>query len=90
MKTTRRSIDCHHSCKGICTGLEVAATSEKEGIAVLEAFRDQCTFPEIREMVTLLIFKRREMLKLVEETRTRVREQFDVLEQIQSGFDSKA
>ena len=84
---SHRTIDCHQSCKGICTSLEVASASEQKAIALYEELRDQCNYPDIRQMIESLIAKRQEMLRLIEETRTKVREQFDVLDQVQAGFE---
>lgn len=79
---------CDQTCKGICTSLDAAAASETKAIVVYERLREQCTFPDIREMLEVLIARRQEILRLVDETRRRIRERFDVLDKVRESYET--
>ena len=83
------SIHCDQTCKGICTSLEAASASELNAIGIYTTLRDQCTYPEIKVMLDELIGKRREMIKLIEETRSKIEQKFGVLDQIREGYSSE-
>jgi hypothetical protein len=78
---------CAHSCKALCTALERATEEEKKAILQYAAFRDECTYPDVKVMLNELILLRQKSIKLLEETKLKLRGKFDVLDQIREGFN---
>jgi rubrerythrin len=81
------AITCQQTCRGICTSLEAATVSEQKAIGLYETLRDQCTYPEVRIMLTELIEKRRQLLVLIEGTQRRIHEKFDALDQVRDHYE---
>ncbi len=84
MKTDVR---CAHTCKGFCTALESATLREKEAILQYDALRDECNYPDVRTILNELIIHRQKSIRLLEEAKSVLRSKFDVIEQIQEGFE---
>jgi hypothetical protein len=80
------SIHCDQTCKGICTSLEAASAGELKAIVLYTTLRSQCTYPDIQIMLDALIEKRREMIRLIDETQTKIRQKFEVLDRIRDSF----
>ena len=80
-------IKCEHNCKGLCNAMEIASTQEKQAILLYSQLRDQCMYPDIRVMLNELIIRQQKTLQLLEETRLSLSAKFEVLDQIQEGFD---
>ncbi|MFI5253624.1 MAG: hypothetical protein ACHQQQ_14475 [Bacteroidota bacterium] len=81
-------IHCDQTCKGICTSLEAASAAELKAITLYTTLRNQCTYPEIQEMLDVLIEKRRELIKLIDDTQVQMKQKFEVLDQIRESFTS--
>ncbi len=79
---------CSHTCRATCTALEIAILHEKEAILQYEALLDQCTYPEIQTVLTEMVRERRKTILSLEESKEALRSKFDVLEQVQDGFES--
>ncbi|MBM4166161.1 MAG: hypothetical protein FJ218_04475 [Ignavibacteria bacterium] len=84
---SRIQIDCHHTCKGVCNALERALMREKEAILEYAAFRDECTYPDVKAMLNELILRQEKTLDLLEKTKAELSAKFEVLDQIQEGFE---
>ena len=80
-------VECAHTCKGLCTALEIATLREKESILQYGALRDECTYPDVKAMLNELIIRRRKSIQLLEETKALLRSKFEVLDQIREGFE---
>ena len=78
---------CPHSCKTLCTALELATEQEKKSILQYAAFRDECTYPDVKIMLNELILLRQRSIRLLDETKSKLRTKFEVLDQIREGFD---
>jgi len=78
---------CAHSCKELCRALELASQREKEAILQYGAFRDECSYPDVKILLNELIIMRQKSITLLEETKALLRTKFDVLDQIREGFD---
>jgi hypothetical protein len=78
---------CTHTCKELCTALEVATLQEKEAILQYATFRDECTYPDVKIMLNELILLRQKSIQLLEETKSLLRSKFEVLDQVRQGFD---
>lgn len=85
MKATH--VECGHTCRGLCTALELATLREKEAILMYGELRDQCTYPDIKAMLNDLIIQRAESMRLLEETKAAVVAKFNVLDEIRAGFE---
>lgn len=84
---TTMNHQCAHSCKSLCTALEQATEQEKKAILQYAAFRDECTYPDVKVMLNELILLRQKSIRLLEETKLKLRTKFDVLDQIREGFN---
>jgi rubrerythrin len=78
---------CAHTCKGLCTALEIAILREKEAILQYGELRDECNYPDVKAMLNNLIIHRAESLRLLEETKAAVASKFKVLDEIREGFE---
>ncbi len=80
-------VHCAHTCKGFCTALEIATLKEKEAILQYDELRDECTYPDVKAILNELIIHREKSIRLLEEAKILLKSKFEVLGQIQSGFD---
>ena len=80
-------VNCAHSCKGLCTALEIATLREKEAILQYGQLRDECTYPDVKAMLNELVIHRQRSIRLLEETKSLLRTKFEVLDQIREGFE---
>lgn len=78
---------CDETCKEFCASLETASASEANALSLYVLLRDRCTYPEIQELLNELIEKRKEIIKLIEETQSRLKSKFHVLDQITRSFE---
>jgi hypothetical protein len=85
MKATK--VDCHHTCRGRCNAVEIAEQQEKEAILKYAALRDECTYPDVKMILNELIIQRQKSIRFIDELRGRLKERFEVLDQIQEGFE---
>ena len=85
MPTT--NIQCTHTCKEICTALELADTKEKDMILQYDELRKQCTYPDVKVMLNELILHKQKSIQLVEKTKALLKEKFNVLDQVREGFE---
>jgi len=84
----KQDVNCAHTCKGICTALEIATLREKEAILQYDALRDECTYPDVKAILNELIIQRQKSIRLLEEAKTLMKAKFEVLAQIQNGFNT--
>ncbi len=84
---TQQKHQCAHNCKDLCSALERAAEKEKKSILKYAEFRDECTYPDVKIMLNELILLRQKSIRLLEETKLKLRTKFDVLDQIREGFN---
>lgn len=78
---------CSHSCKEVCTALELASMNEKSAILQYGALRDECTYPDVKVMLNDLIIQKKKSIELIENTKELLRLKFEVLDQIREGFE---
>ena len=78
---------CAHSCKELCTALEIASMNEKSVILQYGALRDKCTYPDVKVMLNDLIIQKKKSIELIENTKELLRSKFEVLDQIREGFE---
>ena len=78
---------CAHTCKGLCTALDVAIKQEKEAILRYSYFRYECTYPDVKLMLNELIIQRQKSIQLLEETRLQLKAKFELLDQLREGFE---
>lgn len=86
-KSVKTDPQCQHTCKGFCTALEIATLREKETILQYDSLRDECSYPDVKVLLTELILQRQKSIRLLEDVKALLRSKFEVLEQIQSGFE---
>jgi rubrerythrin len=85
MNTTE--ITCRHTCRGRCNAVDIAASQEKEAILRYAALRDECTYPDVKVILNELILQRQKSIRFLDELRVRLKERFEVLDQVQEGFN---
>lgn len=78
---------CSSTCRNHCSAVELAAQQEREAILRYAALRDKCTYPDVKLMLNDLILRRQKSIQVIDELAGRLKERFEVLDQIQSGFD---
>ena len=80
-------VDCHHTCRETCTAIEIAQQREKEAILRYAELRDECTYPDVKLVLNELIIQRQKSIRFIDEIKSRLKERFEVLDQIQEGFN---
>ena len=77
---------CVHSCKGLCSALEVAEKRERDAIEEYRQFAATCDYPDVRELLEKLIGHREEGLRLLNTTRVMLSGRFETLDDITDSF----
>jgi hypothetical protein len=80
------TVNCVHSCKGLCNALEVAEHREAETIKEYRAYAASCDYPEIREILESLIADREQSLRLLREKREILNTKFTMIDRINDSF----
>lgn len=80
------STKCVHSCKGLCTALEVAEHRESESLKEYKRFHESCDYLDVRELLEQLIKEREHSLSLLKEKRKILESRFKTLDQITESF----
>ena len=88
MTSTRNT--CARTCKQLCTPLEIALLKEKEAMLRYDALRDDCPYPEVKQVMNEILLHHQRTIRMLEEARLRLHERFAVLEQIQDEYDAPA
>ncbi len=83
-----KHIQCAHTCRGLCTALEFATKKEKESILEYGMLLEECTYPDVKAILNELILRRQKSIQLLEETNILLKKRFEVLDQIQEGFET--
>jgi hypothetical protein len=84
----KNDVECAHSCKGFCNALEIVTLREKEAILQYDSLRDECGYPDVKAILNELIIQRQKTIRLLDEAKILLKSKFDVLDQIQNGFES--
>jgi rubrerythrin len=77
---------CVHSCKGLCTALEVAERREEEAIAQYRQYAAGCEYPDVKELLEALVADRERALHLLREKREALTVKFNVIDRINDSF----
>jgi rubrerythrin len=77
---------CVHSCKGLCSALEVAEKRERDAMEEYRQFAATCDYPDVRALLEELIRHRQEGLRLLSLTREMLSGRFDTLDDITDSF----
>jgi len=77
---------CIHSCKGLCSALEVAEKRERDAMEEYRQYAATCDYPDVRSMLEQLIGQREEGLRLLRATREMLGGRFDTLDDITDSF----
>lgn len=83
----KNPVQCSHSCKEVCTAIEIAAINEKNAILQYATLRDQCTYPDVKAMLNELIIDKKRSIELLDRTKELMKSKFEVIEQIREGFE---
>lgn len=78
---------CAHTCKGLCTAMELALLREKEAILQYDALRDECAYPDVKVILTELILHRQKSIRMLEEAKALLNSRFAILDEVREGFD---
>jgi len=84
----KQDVKCAHGCKEFCTAIEIATLREKEAILQYDALRDECDYPDVKAILNELILQRQKSISLLEEAKLLMKSKFEVLDQIQDGFNA--
>jgi len=77
---------CVHSCKGLCSALELAERREQEALTEYRSFEMECDYPDVRELLTTLIHARERAVHLLREKRAMLDVKFATLDGINDSF----
>ncbi len=77
---------CVHSCKGLCSALEVAEHREREAIKEYREFAATCDYPDVRALLERLIGERERALRSLRATREMLNVRFNTLDNISDSF----
>lgn len=77
---------CVRSCKGLCSALEVAEKHEQEAIDEYRQYAVQCDYPDVRDLLEVLIREREHALAMLKEKRDILTVKFSALEKINDSF----
>lgn len=77
---------CVHSCRGLCTALEVAEHHEVEMIREYRQYFDGCDYPEVRKILGELIRSREKELQLLREKKEILQVKFETLDRVNESF----
>jgi len=78
---------CAQSCRGLCAAIDATLQREKETILQFAALRDKCQYPEVNALLNELIIQSQKSIRIIEDAKAFLKAKFEVLEQIQDGFD---
>ncbi len=79
-------INCEHTCNGLCNALDVVAEREQQTLQLYGAYRDECSYEDVRELLNELILTHSRSHQLLEQTREVLRARCEVADQIRVGF----
>ncbi len=77
---------CVHSCKGLCNALEVAEHQETQALAEYKRLAAGCDYPDVREVLQMLIRERTAALRLLQEKREMLAARFATIDRINDSF----
>ena len=77
---------CVHSCKGLCTALEVAEHREQEAIREYRKFAAGCDYPDVRQILEELVRDREKALAALREKREILTVKFNAIDRINDSF----
>lgn len=77
---------CVHSCKGLCSALEVVEHHEAEAIKEYRRFSAECDYPEVRDVLESLIAGHEKALALLREKRDELAVKFEAIDRINESF----
>jgi rubrerythrin len=80
------TVNCVHSCKGLCNALEVAEHREVQTIKEYRSYAGSCDYPEIREILESLIADREQSLRQLREKREILTAKFNMIDRINDSF----
>ena len=82
----RETINCVHSCKGLCSALELAERRERQAIKEYQEYVEKCDYPDVREIMAELIRERERGLQLLKEKREILMVKFNTIDRINESF----
>ena len=77
---------CVHSCRGLCSALEVAEHREAEAIQSYGEYAAECDYPDVRDLMESLVRDRERALRLIRERREILLTKFRLLDNINDSF----
>lgn len=80
------TLPCTHHCRRLCSALDVAEYREEEALKEYRGFQETCDYPEVRELLGVLIQERERALKLLREKKLTLDATFRILDDIAGSF----
>jgi rubrerythrin len=77
---------CVHSCKGLCTALQVAEQREQETIKEYREYAAQCDYPDVRELLEELVRSRERAIQELRQKREALEVRFAMVDRINDSF----
>jgi len=80
-------VQCIHSCRGLCSSLNMAENRELAAIKEYQSFLDQCNYPDVQVILRELITHHQHTLSMLQGKRAELTEKFNILDNINETFD---
>jgi len=78
--------NCVHSCKGLCTALEVAEHREQEAVREYRKYAAGCDYPDVRRILDQMVREREQSLARLRELREILAVKFNAIDRINESF----
>jgi len=77
---------CTHSCKGLCSALEVAEHREQETVREYRRYAAQCDYPDVRLILEEMVREREKALARLRELKEILSVKFNAIDRINDSF----
>ena len=77
---------CVHSCKGLCSALEVAEHREQEAVREYRKYAAQCDYPDVRLILDEMVRERERALARLRELKDILAVKFNAIDRINDSF----
>ncbi|HTR98312.1 MAG TPA: hypothetical protein VML00_01100 [Bacteroidota bacterium] len=77
---------CVHSCKGLCSALEVAEHREQEAVREYRKFAAGCDYPDVRLILEEMVRDRERALSRLRDLKEILAVKFNAIDRINESF----
>jgi rubrerythrin len=77
---------CVHSCKGLCSALEIAEHREEEAVKEYRQYAASCDYPDVKAILEDLVEERERWLAVLRQKREALAVRFAMIDKINESF----